>query len=157
MYRRAIRICRKPDMKHLLKPADYEALAGFRYAMRKFLRFSKEALMQHGQITPEQYEIMIALRALGTGTGVSIIELSERLQVKHHTAVGLVAKLAQKGIVNTETDPEDRRKVRVTLTPEGNSLIERLAPMHLTYFRENAAEMIAALQRLQNDADVSQG
>src|ERR1700686_5553126 len=41
---------------------DYEALASFRYAMRKFLRFSKEELAARAALTPEQYEALLAIR-----------------------------------------------------------------------------------------------
>ena len=80
-----------------LRNEDYEALAGFRYGMRKFLRFSKDELRRHGQLTPEQYEAMLALRAFGTARGLTVGQLSERLQVKHHTAVTLVNKLVERG------------------------------------------------------------
>ena len=39
-----------------LQDDDYDALACFRYAMRKFLSFSKQALATEARLTPEQYE-----------------------------------------------------------------------------------------------------
>ncbi len=42
---------------------DYHALASFRYALRKFLSFSKRALALEADLTPEQYEALLALKA----------------------------------------------------------------------------------------------
>ena len=67
----------------MLDPEDYNALASFRYAMRKFLNFSKQALLVEGELTPEQYEALLALKAFGGPSGLTISELSERLQVKN--------------------------------------------------------------------------
>ncbi len=43
---------------------DYEALANFRYLLRKFLRFSKDFLKANGNLSPEQYEALLTIRAL---------------------------------------------------------------------------------------------
>ena len=63
-----------------LLPEDYEALASFRYAMRKFLNFSKRALAAEADLTPEQYEALLALKAYSGPSGLTVTELSERLQ-----------------------------------------------------------------------------
>jgi len=60
---------------------DYHPLAGFRYALRKFLRFSKDYLADHARLTPEQYEALLALKAFAPKEGLLVGELSERLQV----------------------------------------------------------------------------
>jgi DNA-binding MarR family transcriptional regulator len=128
---------------------DYEALAGFRYPMRKFLRFSKEELAI-AQLTPEQYELMLALRAFAKpSVGLTIGELSERLQVKHHTAVGLVDKLVVRGAVARRSGDSDRRLVFVQLTNAGTELLAQVAPAHRDKIRELSTEMIEALLRLQ--------
>ena len=110
-----------------LRNEDYEALAGFRYGMRKFLRFSKDELRRHGQLTPEQYEAMLALRAFGTARGLTVGQLSERLRVKHHTAVTLVNKLVERGAASRTQGTSDRREVYVKLTPQGTDVLETTA------------------------------
>jgi len=62
-----------------LHPEDYDALATFRYELRKFLSFSKRALAAEAELTPEQYEALLALKAFSSSTGLSIGDLSERL------------------------------------------------------------------------------
>ena len=92
-----------------LHSEDYEALAAFRYAMRKFLSFSRRALAEEAQLTTEQYEALLALKAFSGDTGLSIRDLSERLQVKHHSAVSLVDKLEGLHFVRRVQGTADRR------------------------------------------------
>ena len=128
---------------------DYQPLAGFRYGLRKFLRFSKDFLAREAKITPEQYEALLAIKAFSNKQGLSVGELSERLQVKHHTAVSLVDKLALRRLVSRTRSAPDRRKVYVQLTPSGTSLIARLAVVHRDRLRTFCPELLAALHAVQ--------
>ena len=132
-----------------LQPEDYDALASFRYAMRKFLSFSKRALSDEAELTPEQYEALLALKAFSSSTGLTIRDLSERLQVKHNTAVGIVNKLEALSLLRREPGILDRRQVFLKLLPEGNQLLARVAAIHREEIRMRSSEMIEALVRLQ--------
>ena len=59
-------------------PRVYQPLAAFRYGLRKFLRFSKDFLASE-DLTPEQYEALLALKAFSGKNGLLVGELSERL------------------------------------------------------------------------------
>ena len=128
---------------------DYDALACFRYALRKFLSFSKRALAEEAQLTSEQYEALLALKAFAGKTGLTIGDLSERLQVKHHTAVGLVDKLEALQLVRRERGTEDRRQVFVILTAAGSRVLAKVAVLHRREMRIRSPEMIEALLRLR--------
>ena len=132
-----------------LHPDDYDALATFRYALRKFLSFSKRALAAEADLTPEQYEALLALKAFSSATGLSIGDLSERLQVKHHTAVSLVDKLEELQFVHREQGTADRRQVFVTLTAAGSRVLAKVAVLHRREMRIRSPEMIEALLRLR--------
>ena len=132
-----------------LQDDDYDALACFRYAMRKFLSFSKQALATEARLTPEQYEALLAVKAFSSSTGLTIRDLSERLQVKHHTAVGVVDKLEGMFLLQREPGVLDRRQVFLKLTPEGIRLLARVAAIHREELRVRSPEMIQALIRLQ--------
>lgn len=132
-----------------LHPKDYQALADFRYAMRKFLSFSKRVLAAEAQLTPEQYEALLALNAFSGSTGLTIGELGERLQVKQHTAVTLVNKLEGRGFVRRERAVTDRRCVYVSLTPSGSQTLAKVAPLHRAEIRARSPEMMQALLRLR--------
>lgn len=120
-----------PAAAHL--PAGMEPivreLAQFRYALRKFLRFSELAARQCG-ITPQQHQLMLGVRGF-TGRGLaSISELAEFLQERHHSVVGLVERAVESGLVVRTQDAADRRIVNVSLTPAGRKILLKLTRMH---------------------------
>jgi DNA-binding MarR family transcriptional regulator len=127
---------------------EYAALAAFRFAMRKFLRFSKDYLTKAADLTPEQYEALLALKAFSGSDGMLVGELSECLQVKHHTAVSLTDKLVAQNLVTKQRGRTDRRHVYVRLTGAGTNLLESLARTHRDELRARSSEMIEALRRL---------
>ena len=132
-----------------LPPEEYQALASFRYAMRKFLRFSKDFLEKQAHLTPEQYEALLALRTSSGKQGLLVGELSERLQVRHHTTVALTNKLVERGFVTKRRGRGDRRQVNVKLTARGETLLERLAAPHRQALCGHSPEIMAALEVLQ--------
>jgi len=66
-------------------------LARFRYALRKFLRFSENGARQCG-VTPQQHQLMLGVAGY-TGRGLATVsELAEFLQERHHSVMGLVER-----------------------------------------------------------------
>jgi DNA-binding MarR family transcriptional regulator len=135
-------------MSKALRQRDYQAMAAFRYGLRKFLRFSKDFLAEV-HLTPEQYEVLLALTAFSPKEGLVIGELSEQLQVKHHTAVSLIDRLARQKLVTRQRDAIDRRKVHVRLTASGTALTARLANVHRDALRKLVPELSTALKRIK--------
>jgi DNA-binding MarR family transcriptional regulator len=131
-----------------LSRGEYVALAGFRYGLRKFLRFSKEFLDQH-KLTPEQYEALLATHTFSDHNGMLVGQLSERLQVRHHTTVALSNKLVDRGLVTKRRGRADRRHVYIKLTAKGEGLLRKLAAVHRQAIRDYSAELIEALKSLQ--------
>src|SRR5437763_5554313 len=116
-----------PTMKNSLQAKDYAALGAFRYEMRKFLRVSKNVVAARAKLTPEQYEALLAIKSSSGANGVTVGEISQRLQVRHHTAVSLLDRLeARKFAVRKRTN-SDKRTVNVKLTKTGATLLSRLA------------------------------
>jgi len=136
-------------MATTLQTLDYEALATFRYNLRKFLRFSKEFLRTKAKLTPEQYEALLALKIFASDDGMLVGQLSERLQVKHHTAVALTKRLLAGKLITKQRGQADRRHVYVKLTETGSALLEVLAAVHRDAIRVHSSEMIKALMHLQ--------
>src|SRR5579859_1886698 len=79
-----------------LSKADYEALAEFRWSLRHFLGFSEAAARAAG-ITPQQHQALLAIKGFPGRDKVSVGELAERLQIEHHSAVGLADRLVRRG------------------------------------------------------------
>jgi DNA-binding MarR family transcriptional regulator len=134
---------------NVLKPEDYEALAELRYLGRKFLRFSKDLLRAKAGLNPEQYEALLAIKAF-PGNSLTISQLSERLQVKHHSAVNIVDRLVERKLVRRQPGERDRRERHIELTAKGKTLIEELATVHYRELSTRSEEMIKGLKRLQS-------
>jgi DNA-binding MarR family transcriptional regulator len=132
-----------------LNSGDYEALATFRYLLRKFLRFSKDFLKETTNFNPEQYEALLAIKASPAAAGFTIADLSERLQVKHHSAVNLVDRLVERKLIRRLPGSRDRREKHLELTPAGATLLAKLATVHRKEIRQRSAKMIAVLEQLQ--------
>src|SRR5438445_13834196 len=103
-----------------LEPGDYQALANFRYLLRKFLRFSKDFLIAKSHLSPEQYEALLAIKVFASSGGLNISQLSERLQVRHHSAVNIVDRLVERKLSTSEAVGRDRRRPLLELTPQGD-------------------------------------
>lgn len=131
-----------------LRSEDYEALAELRYLGRKFLRFSKDLLQEKAGLNPEQYEALLAIKAF-PGESLTISQLSERLQVKHHSAVNLVDRLVAKKLIRRQAGLHDRRERHLELTNTGERLVEELACFHYRELAKRSEEMINGLQRLK--------
>lgn len=107
----------------------YEALAAFRYELRRYLRYSEEMTRRHG-ITPLQYQLLLHVKGFPGREHASVSELAERLQAKHHGVVALVTRSETAGLVERRVDAEDRRVVHVYLTIKGEQKLAKLAELH---------------------------
>lgn len=126
---------------------DFQTLAAFRYALRKFLRFSEAAAIQYG-LTPQQYQAILAIEGFPGRNRVTIGELAERLQIAAHSAVGLVDRLECGGFIERRASKEDRRLVHVQLTKRGRALLKRLAGVHRTELRTVGPLLVSLLKRV---------
>jgi DNA-binding MarR family transcriptional regulator len=135
-------------MSEPVSKAEYETLAAFRYALRQFLRFSEEAAQTVG-LTPQQYQALLAIKGFPGRDRVLIGELAERLQIRHHSAVGLVDRLVAQGLVVREPAMTDRRQVYVAITEHGSEILGRLAAVHRDELRHTGPQINLLLQGLQ--------
>ena len=119
--------------KDALSQADYEALAEFRYTLRRFLNRSAAAA-RAANLTPHQHQALLAIRG-HAGGAISIGELAEKLIVKHHSAGELVERLFQAGLVERRADPADRRRAFVLLSARARDLLAALSTIHLKELR----------------------
>ena len=114
--------------KPLVK-SEYETLAAFRYALRQFMRFSEAAAREAG-ITAQQHQALLAVKGFPGRDRVTVGELAERLQLRHHSTVGLVDRLVAEKLVIRAPSAEDRRQVLIQLTNRGEKILEKLAAVH---------------------------
>ena len=115
--------------------SHYVLLSELRHTLRRFQRFSREAARSAG-LTQQQHQTLLAIKGFPGRDFVSIGELAERLQLRHHSAVGLVDRLARRGLVRRTHSAVDRRRVEVRLSRRGEAMIERLSAAHLRELRQ---------------------
>ena len=129
-----------------ISKADYEALAGFRYALRHFLHFSQSAARAAG-LTPQQHQALLAIKGQRVRNSVTVGELADHLLLRHHSVVELVDRLARLGFVHRKADPSDGRRVRVGLTAKAEQMLARLSTAHLDEIHRLEPAMAALLER----------
>ncbi|HTZ20848.1 MAG TPA: MarR family winged helix-turn-helix transcriptional regulator [Opitutaceae bacterium] len=129
-----------------LRRSHYELLAAFRYALNRFLHFSQEAARRAG-LTPQQHQALLTIKGF-PGGHVSVGDLAERLQLRHHSAVGLVDRLVDRRLVRRVASRADRRRVEIRLAPRGAALIRRLSAVHLREVRKLGPKLRILLDSL---------
>jgi DNA-binding MarR family transcriptional regulator len=73
--------------------------------------------------------------------GMTPKELTRALLVTSGNVTGIVGRLVSQGLVARRAVPQDRRTVRVVLTPEGRRLIAEVLPGH----RRDVARLLAGV------------
>ncbi len=114
----------------MLSKDVYEYLAEFRYQLRKFQKFSETAAQNMG-ITGQQHQLMLAIKGFPGRDYATPRELAERLQVTHHSCVGLIDRCEESGLVSRRKNPEDGRSIFVEVTEKGVGILEGLSEIHL--------------------------
>ena len=130
-----------------ISKAEYETLASFRYALRQFLHFSEAAAEATG-LTPQQHQALLAIRGFPGRDRVTVGELAERLQIRHHSTVGLVDRLVAQKLVTRELAEDDRRQVYVALTSRGLGTLEQLSDAHRAELRRIGPQLSQLLTQL---------
>jgi DNA-binding MarR family transcriptional regulator len=116
-------------MQGKIKP-DYQAMAELRYRIRCFLRFSENAARQAG-VEPRQQQLLLAIKGLPAGAKPTIGVLAERMQLHHHSTVGLIDRLVERGLLVRLRAADDKRQVLIKLTQQGEECLRKLALHHL--------------------------
>jgi len=134
--------------------SDYQALAEFRFQIRRFLHFSEEAVKKAG-LERGQYQLMLAVKGIPAGLRPRIRDLADRMKIRHHSAVELVNRLETGGFVHRSRAQDDRREVLLALTPKGEKVLAELALHHHEELRSAGPELVAALRRIMREGDDS--
>jgi len=127
--------------------AEYQALAAFRHALRRFLEFSAAAARIAG-IPPQQHQALLAIKGFPGRDPMSVGELAKQLCVRPHSAVGFVDRLVRRGLVRRVPSNDDHRRVQVRLTARGEVLLSRLAAAHRDELRRIGPGLRQALEKI---------
>jgi len=134
-----------------LTDAEYRRLLEFRDGLRRFLRWSETEAAAAG-LTPAQHQLMLAIRGHDDAQDPTVGDVAEHLQLRHHSAVGLVDRAEEAGLVRRSSDADDQRIVRLSLSPLGHRRLERLAALHLEELRRLSPQLAPVWADLDRDA-----
>ena len=130
-----------------VSPQDYRALAEVRYVIRRFLSFSAEAARSAG-IEPQQHQLLLVIKGLPPELVPTVGVVAERLQLHHNSAVELVQRAEEQGMVTRRAGETDRRQVLLRVTARGERVLRRLSVMHREELRSAAPGLLSALEEL---------
>jgi DNA-binding MarR family transcriptional regulator len=114
---------------HAFSKEEFEALARFRYGLRRYLRFS-EIAVRAANLRPQQYQLLLAIKGFPGRDWLTVGEAAERLQIQHNSAVGLADRCERVGLIQREEHPTDRRVIVLRLTEKGESILSDLVQVH---------------------------
>jgi DNA-binding MarR family transcriptional regulator len=135
-------------MSRATRTSEYQALAEFRFLIRRYLNNSEKAARTVG-LEPQQYMSLLVVRGLPTGEQATIRTLAERLQIRHNSAVELIDRMEAGGLLRRErAKQQDRRQVLVRVTPRGAKVLSRLVRHRLTELSVTGPALARALHDL---------
>ena len=126
---------------------DYRALAEFRFQLRTFLKQSELAAQAVG-LEPQQYQLLLAIKARSVDDPPTVGRLAERMLLKHHSTVELIDRCERLGLTAREHDADDHRRVLIRLTAAGEDVLRRLARVHEDELTSMAPHLIQALEAI---------
>jgi DNA-binding MarR family transcriptional regulator len=123
---------------------DFQALADFRYEIRRFLSFS-ERLVRAAGMEPQQHQALLAIKGLPAHRVATVGVLAERLLIQHHSAVELVNRLEARGLLRRARGLADRREVVLSLSRRGEALLKKLTRPHHAELQSARPKLLTAL------------
>lgn len=131
-----------PDEGTELSDEDYERLAMLRHGLRSFLHWSAEQAKQAG-LTATQHQLLLAVRASHEDRGPTVSDIAAVLLIRHHSAVELVDRAQDAGLISRARDPDQQSMVRLQITERGAAKLRSLSEMHLRELAQLAPTMRA--------------
>lgn len=115
-------------------PIAQEILRSIRQLVRGISIHSK-ALQRHVGLTVPQVVCLRAIEKLAhDGTEFTVADVSEAVQLSPATVSRIIERLTSSGLVARERNPNDRRKVCISLTKAGKArLVEVPTPLQETF------------------------
>lgn len=93
------------------------------------LQACREVFAQELGLTGGQFAVLIGTAYREGVDGVTIRDLAEHVRLAAPHVTTEVGKLIRKGLIMKRPHLTDRRSVLVSLTPEGEAAVERVAPL----------------------------
>ena len=89
---------------------------------------ASRVLFARWELSPSQFNVLNLL--LDQPDGMTQVELSRQLLMHRSNVTGLVDRLEERGLVERQDSPGDRRAYRVVLTAAGQRLVREILPFY---------------------------
>jgi DNA-binding MarR family transcriptional regulator len=125
-----------------LAALDLERYLPFRLSVlaNRVTRAVARAYSRNFRLSAPEWRTMAVLGRYGAMTANSVVERTAMDKVRVSRAV---ARLLARGRVTRRTDPEDRRRAILDLTPEGRAVYAAVVPLVLAIERELLGDLSA--------------
>ncbi len=118
---------------------DYHLQEQIGFVLRKANQRHLAIFSAHiGDLTPPQFAALAKLEEVGE---TSQNQLGSLIAMDAATVKGVIDRLKARGLVEIGKDGTDRRRLIVSLTPEGRALVERLVPLAAAITDETLAPL----------------
>ena len=78
-------------------------------------------------------------------------DLAEELLIAPHSAAELADRLIRAGLLARSESPQDRRRVELALTAQGEAVLQSLSAAHLRELREIGPLLTGLLRSIEKD------
>ncbi len=130
-----------------LPDSAYARLLALRTGLRRFEAWSAQQARAAG-LTPAHHQLLLAIRGHGDPDGPTIGEVADYLLLRHHSAVGLIDRAEDAGLVSRTRSKDDHRVVRLHLTEDGAARLEALSALPLEELDRLAVDLPKAWEGL---------
>lgn len=142
-------------MKQIEKPAYLSSLKQLVQCYQLYEKLANQHFTELG-LTSSQFDI---IATLGNTEGMSCKELGEKTFITKGTMTGVLDRLENKGFLTRCPVKGDRRLYLIKLTEEGQTLFEKVFPLHLEhmqkYFDHMGKETVEQLGLVCSKANTS--
>lgn len=142
---RAIRGRRAEGAGPELDLAQLQRLAEFRFQLRRFLHFSSAAAEAAG-LRNQQYQMLQCVCGMPEGVAPTIANVAARMLLKHNSAVELVDRAIEQGLLRRTQDALDHRRILLRVSAEGERLLASLAEFHMRELEQAGPELVRSLR-----------
>jgi DNA-binding MarR family transcriptional regulator len=115
-----------------------ETIPGVMRAIRRNFRAQRDP-----DLTLPQFR---GLAFVNRSAGCSLLEFAEQVGIEAPSASKLADVLVQRGLISRESDPADRRRVRLNILPEGKKTIAAAYAHTEEFLAEHLAQLSAEEQ-----------
>ena len=112
---------------------QYEEIEKLLRKVSSCIKEKGREVLKYSDITPPQFDLMVKLYFKGE---MDQTVLSKELYLAKSTVSGILERLEKRSFVKRIKVKEDRRRSRVSLTPKGVSIIERVIDERVKYIEK---------------------